>query len=650
MRTVAFIDIDIKDKIYPLTAAYLSGYARLTPELAHAWRFVHHPFLTTAEPEQVERLIDALDAEVYAFSCYVWNMGLISRLVDYIAQRHPTKRVILGGPQVANQAAKYLNDRRGNVVICNGEGEKTFRDYLLALAQTSPELTSVKGLSFLGASGEVVTTPEVERIRNLDEIPSPFQNDLFNTREYLCTGYETTRGCPYKCSYCYWGQLGAKPATFSDTRIHSDIRWIAEKAIRQLTFYDANLGILPRDLDLSRFIANEKRQTGWPKIIGFCMPSNPNKTIVKRVAEMCQIFTEAEFNFVCEIGIQTLSTDALKRIDGRNLVKDNHDSYKWLQNELNANGISPYVDIIGPLPGETLSSFKAGIGRLCEARADGFYFSSLMLINNVALNDKRAEYGLVAEYSKDVGAEGEIVVGTKDVGPEDYAAGLKFIFATTVLYHLRALQVTARYAHEHGLARYEDVFCAFADFVWSHPSFPGYDVLLAMVEDKSVDVGGTFGRLIYQICHTHRDETDRLLGEFVEALPWGNDPIVRACLEADILNRGYVYGDQIKPKMFPFRELTLLEQSEEGFLVDMPAHLVEPLRESLGARAAFAGGRVRINHRRAQPDFDATASTERRMIDCYIMMWHSRTYLPAWEQDVALDRSSRAARTLHVVQ
>jgi radical SAM superfamily enzyme YgiQ (UPF0313 family) len=132
-------------------------------------------FMAVAKTPRADIIRDLLrlGGDVYAFSCYVWNMGLVRSVVDAVRQARPQAQIILGGPQVMSQGHRYLRRGDERTVICNGEGEITFAQYLLALTDHSPRLHEVNGLSFY-RDGELVTTPKQPRISSLDDIPSPF--------------------------------------------------------------------------------------------------------------------------------------------------------------------------------------------------------------------------------------------------------------------------------------------------------------------------------------------------------------------------------------------------------------------------------------------------------------------------------------------
>lgn len=102
------------------------------------------------------------------------------------------------------------------------------------------------------------------------------------------------------------------------------------------------------------------------------------------------------------------------------------------------------MELIWPLPGETLASFIGGVDQLCDAGADMFFCHPIFLINNIELNKHREEFGLVVIDSPDSGGESEIVVQTKSVSRREYGAGRRFVFVTLLLHDLRTLYCLPR--------------------------------------------------------------------------------------------------------------------------------------------------------------------------------------------------------------
>jgi radical SAM superfamily enzyme YgiQ (UPF0313 family) len=450
-KKVTFVTLDILPQLAPLTSGYLQGYACLDPAIRDTWRFEHYVAMAaTLTPKQLLAAMHKSDADVYAFSCYAWNAGLVRAVLPDLLEVKPNADIILGGPQVMNCAAKYLSPRHERLVLCNGEGEKTFRAWLRELTGSASDPSHVQGLSFY-RNGALVTTAPADRVRDLDEIPSPFLGGLFDPRVYSNAVLETNRGCPFTCTYCYWGgATGAKVNEFSRARIEAEFEWIASNGIASLSIVDANWGILGRDVELTRHLCRCKQRYGAPRLVGF----SASKNTPERVAEITKLFHDGGLLLSHTISLQTMQDTTLQKV-GRQNVKTK--AYVAMQRYMNEVGISSHVELIWPLPGETLETFILGVDRLCKLGADLFYCHPLFLINNVAMNQHREAYGLVAVPSTDPGSEAEVVVATKEVSRADCLAGWRFMFATVILHNLRGMYCLARHLHDTGVAGYGEL-------------------------------------------------------------------------------------------------------------------------------------------------------------------------------------------------
>ena len=125
---------------------------------------------------------------------------------------------------------QYLDANYKNMMICNGEGEITFSKFLSELLTADPDFSNVKGLTFYN-EGNLTTTEPQPRLKSLDEIPSPYTTGVFDGN-YRFAVMETNRGCPFRCTYCYWGAAtNDKVHKFDENRIRDEIFWLGENQV-----------------------------------------------------------------------------------------------------------------------------------------------------------------------------------------------------------------------------------------------------------------------------------------------------------------------------------------------------------------------------------------------------------------------------------
>jgi hypothetical protein len=99
-KSVALVELHVFEKITPLASGYLQAYATADPDVGAAHTFHIYSNTVMAPLNEVAGEVVALDADVYAFSCYVWNMGMLRALVKQVREAKPRAHVMLSGPQV----------------------------------------------------------------------------------------------------------------------------------------------------------------------------------------------------------------------------------------------------------------------------------------------------------------------------------------------------------------------------------------------------------------------------------------------------------------------------------------------------------------------------------------------------------------------
>src|SRR2546425_3188905 len=126
-RRVALIEFSIYDQ-FPLVSGYLHAYAKADREIAEALEFVHYQKeVEMATYQETLSGIRALNAHVLCFSCYVWNMGLVKRLVRDLRHDPKIDMIILGGHQISHHIEHYVEPADHKIVVINGQGEIPFR-------------------------------------------------------------------------------------------------------------------------------------------------------------------------------------------------------------------------------------------------------------------------------------------------------------------------------------------------------------------------------------------------------------------------------------------------------------------------------------------------------------------------------------------
>ncbi|MCC7272869.1 MAG: radical SAM protein, partial [Alphaproteobacteria bacterium] len=410
------------------------------------------------------------------FSTYVWNGRISLEIARRLKSIRPEIVIVFGGPHVPDQPEAFLRAHRQIDLAVHNEGERTF----LQLLESFPDRAAwhdLPGVSFLEPDGGFVRRANVARVRDLDEIPSPFLEGAFdaimtaNPQESWIGLWETNRGCPFRCTFCDWGSATAGKVTkFGEGRLYREVDWFAEKRIEYIFCCDANFGIQKRDVDIANYVARIKRETGYP--VALSVQNTKNAT--ERAYETQKILSDAGLNKGVALSMQSVDRTTLEAIKRDNISLD---TYLELQRRFTRDRVETYSDLILGLPGETYESFVSGVDQLMEnGQHNRIQFNNLSILPNAEMGDPayQARYGMVTVESKIINIHGErieldddvpevqdLVVATSAMPAPDWRRTRVFCWMAALLHFDKLFQIPLILAHGISGISYRDMIEAF---------------------------------------------------------------------------------------------------------------------------------------------------------------------------------------------
>jgi hypothetical protein len=624
-KVVTTVELTVFERITPLVSGYLEAYASTDPVVSKEFRFDKYTTSIKTPLETIAEVLLAKDSDVFAFSTYVWNVGLVRKLLVRLRQARPDVHIVLGGPQVMHHGLRYLDPADERMVVCNGEGEVTFTEYLRELTAPVPDLTTVAGLTMF-RDGQLVTTPERPRIKDLETIPSPFLSGLISD-EYSVSIIETNRGCPYHCGFCFWGAAtNDRVYRFDEERVRDELTWMARNGTLFLYIADANWGMLARDVEFSEHIASLAREYRLPNVVYFSSAKNKPHAVTK----ITGIFQDAGLVASQPVSMQTLEPTSLKIIARDNIKLD---AFGSVQDDLRDRGLSSFIELIWPLPGETLETFKHGIGTLCERDAHTIISYSHLLLNNTPIYHNREKLGLVTRPAGGEVAEAQIVIGTEQVTPDEFAEGMRYFYAVHAVHNTRSLRATAKYLTGKGITTFPELFSGMVEH-WR--GLPEDDAIVSYVERSIRDAlfydVGNYGLFVHMVLHEHRALFTRHLRDFVAAQPWWSDPTARALFEIDLLNRPYIYSSTpLEEFDRPFDTVVVSATSGRTRTVELDPSWHEELRRSVRLDPLVPQGpRFVVDYKRLQYPYMTGQSIDHNANYCHGMIEKIENIAPLW--------------------
>lgn len=347
------------------------------------------------------------DTDYLLCSVYVWNEQWLMELSKAFKKHNPNIKIIWGGPQCDHHNPKFFVDRPYVDIVAVGEGEKTVTELLIAYINKT-SLYNVQGLAINEGSSTHKTNPRPRS--DLEDFPSPYSKGIFEPLIYdpankdlgWASVLETNRGCPYKCTYCDWGSATAsKVKKMIMDKVEQEIKWFSDHKILYIDIADANFGILKeRDLHIAKKFVEVYKQTGYPEQVRLTMAKNANEHIVD-IAKILEPINRHGMT----LSIQSTNTKTLEHIKRSNMKIN-----KWSELiELSKKkGLKNYTDLILPLPGETLQSWKNGMYEIYRGGLhESIMFLPLLVMPNTEMNlEQKQKYNMKTElvplhYSKE---------------------------------------------------------------------------------------------------------------------------------------------------------------------------------------------------------------------------------------------------------
>lgn len=373
-------------------------------------------------PETAESFLDDLTTRgdgpaVLLCSDYVWSLNKNLDAARAGLEINPDLIVIHGGPSCPkyDADAETFLDTHGGVahVLARGEGEHLLCELLDTLTPTTttglahPDgptidhsaLGRITGITYRDASGDTMRTPERDRITNLNELPSPYLTGEFDHIDpqawstfWSFAAVETNRGCPYGCTFCDWGSATlSRIRKFDLDRVSGEVRWAAERGIDAVHVTDANFGIMSRDVEIARILAQIKQDTGRPRFVSW----TPAKNTTKHLAQIMDVLLEARIFVNASISLQTTDPATLEAVNRSNISTDH---YVTLAAEFRRRGQPLQSDLLLGLPGQTYTSYKNDLQFMLDHEIQARTWP-VQILPNAPMNDPdyRAQHAIDAD-------------------------------------------------------------------------------------------------------------------------------------------------------------------------------------------------------------------------------------------------------------
>lgn len=349
----------------------------------------YEPIFRMEDPDRIVDELGDRSIDVLGLSCYTWNWRLQREIARRVRARYPESLIVAGGPHPDYRDPEFFERNPFIDAVVVKDGEIPFNRILeRALEHESMDAFRASGLRLddipglcLPGSGGRLTAPA--------EVPSDYSVSAYlSQRTYyeqfiqahpngVVAAWETSRGCPFKCSYCDWGSSTmSKVRRFDMERLRAEIEWFAQTGVSVIFSVDSNFGMFKTDVDLTDAIVQAKENHGSPK---FFVWSNA-KNVPDRTIEITRKVVQAGLDTAHTLSIQHSSLDVLAATDRQNISVEKQIR---VVRKLQAEDVPISAQLILGLPGDTPDLWRRTFTDLMEwGIHDGHIVTNYHLLPN----------------------------------------------------------------------------------------------------------------------------------------------------------------------------------------------------------------------------------------------------------------------------
>ncbi|MDD2189426.1 MAG: DUF4080 domain-containing protein [Eubacteriales bacterium] len=385
--------------------------------------------------------------DVICFSCYIWNIEKVLYLAENIKKAKPEIKILLGGPEVSFDVVPLMIQHKFIDFIISGEGEAPFSELTEMLISGEQELDKIAGLTYR-RGGKIYVNPAAPPL-NFESVPFPYLNLVCEEDKVLY--YESSRGCPYNCSYCL-SSLERKVRALSMERVKSDLSYFIYKRVQQVKFIDRTFNWnRERCLEIMQYL-----------IMGDNGVTNFHFELCGDLIDddMIQLLGTVRPGLLqFEIGVQSTNESALSACGRSSEFEKLAENVKRLREPGN---IHIHLDLIAGLPYEDYTSFRKSFNDVYVLKMHQLQLGFLKLLKGAPIREQSEEHGYI--YRSKPPYE---VISSKYMTADDFIRLKQIENLLNLYYNREGFSLTLEFAIENFAMTPFDFYEEFADYYYS---------------------------------------------------------------------------------------------------------------------------------------------------------------------------------------
>lgn len=313
-------------------------------------------------------------AEVVAFSCYIWNIDMVRRIAGELKQVRPDLQIWAGGPEVSYHGAAFLEEHPFIDLVISGEGEQVFSQ----LVRGEP-WEEIPGIIYRSQKG-IRQQPPAE-LTDLDALPFVYEN--MAGFEHKIVYYESSRGCPFRCSYCL-SSIDKQVRFRSMERVRQELQFFLDHRVPQVKFIDRTFNCnQAHALAIWEYI--KQHDNG---ITNFHFEISAD-LLTREQMELLRTMRKGLIQL--EIGLQTTNPDTIYAIERQMDIEKIRNAMLELYDFGN---IHRHLDLIAGLPYENLERFRQSFDEAYDMKAEQLQLGFLKVLKGSGMEAAAEEYEL----------------------------------------------------------------------------------------------------------------------------------------------------------------------------------------------------------------------------------------------------------------
>lgn len=481
--------------------------------------------------------------DVLCFSCYIWNLSYVEELIRELGKIFPSVPIWVGGPEVSYDTKDVLERLPEVTGVIFGEGEKTFLEVVEYYHGKDVKLSEIKGIAYRGEEGQFLQNSWRE-VMDLSEVPFVY-HDMADFKNKIIY-YESSRGCPFSCSYCL--SSIDKCLRFRKLElVEKELQFFIDEKVPQVKFVDRT------------FNCNHKHAIAIWKYI-----KEHDKGITNFHFEVAaDLLNEEELKLIesmrpgliqLEIGVQSTNGQTIREI--RRTMRF-EEVARIVQRINQGENVHQHLDLIAGLPYEDMESFQKSFDDVYRLHPEQLQLGFLKVLKGSYMESQKERYGLVYKsrppyevlYTKWLSYEEMMQLKSVEEMVEVYYNSGQFSYC------LRKLEeeYASPFVLYQGLGRYYENHEL---HLMSHSRITRYEILLGFIREKHKERESLYRELLTFDLYLRENVKNRpeFAGEHEVSKDWLN-----AFYETESKEHQYLIGYEAYDKR-QLRKMTHIEK------------------------------------------------------------------------------------------